>query len=155
LAAIGFVNIRRNIMRIILLTLLSVLILSANAFAVASATDSESLTIGGGNDEDGNATQEIKIGLSPKVVAHYFTDGTSTTTAQWYAIATVHPGGNVGYGTAQDVNNIYMQWYDTGSDAEAFVENIPNEKGAPSAQDPPEDWSGMGWSLTPPTDPDA
>jgi hypothetical protein len=97
----------------------------------------------------------VLIGLSPKVVAHYFTDGADDETAQWYAISTVHPGGNIAYGTSQDVNNIYMKWYVTGTTVADTVDNVPAERDAVVDADTGlgGGWTDLEWSLTPPMGP--
>ncbi|MGE4578639.1 MAG: hypothetical protein AB7F21_03795 [Desulfuromonadales bacterium] len=138
-----------------LFAVLSILLFASSAFAVATDTSSEELVIGGGADNNGAATAELLIGLSPKVVGHYLTDGTTESTAQWYAIATVHPGGNIAYATAQDLNNVYMIWYVTGTDPVTSVENVPQTRNPdpPAEGETATDWIGMGWSLTPPTGP--
>ena len=143
-----------------LLILALLLVSSSISFAENGAdhTSDGNLNIGGTADSNGDATNTLNIGLSPRVMARYLTDGTSETTAQWYAIATVHPGGNVGYGTAQDVNNVYLSCYTTGDDTATITDNIPVEKnpeppGTTDAEGNPvaaATWTNNGWSLTPP-----
>ncbi len=147
-------------MKTIVLTMFAVFCLSTSAFAVADLTDSGALLIGGAADSNAVVTQELTIGLSPRVSARYFTDGDSETSAQWYAIATVHPGGNVGYGTAQDVNNVFMIGYTTGSAVTTVTDVIPVEAD-PEATEVVTDgvtttvaaqtWTALEWSLTAPT----
>lgn len=142
--------------KIILIVSIS-LFFASNAFAVNTDTGDGSITIGGGALADGTDSPELTIGLSPKVVAHYISEGTTEETAQWYAIGTVHPGGNLGYGTAQDVNNIYMLWYVTGQGTDTITSEVPAEKN-PEPAGPDElapDWTGNGWSLTTPSGPTA
>jgi hypothetical protein len=80
------------------------------------------------------------IGLSPKVVGKYVTDGTDNVTAQWYAIATVHPGGNMAYGTAQNVNNIFHKDYTTGDETATVLDTIPTTKASES------EWTDNSWA---------
>lgn len=144
-------------MKTLLLAIFAVFCLAPSAFAVADLTDDGALLIGGAADSDGNDTNELTIGLSPRVTARYFTDGNSETTAQWYAIATVHPGGTVGYGTAQDVNNIYMISYTTGAAVSTVTNTIPVEANPEEGVDADGNpvaaatWTNNGWGLTPPT----
>ena len=142
-----------------ILTILAILVFSTSAFgAGADVTSDGNLNIGGSADSDGVATKELGIGLSPKVNARYVTDGTDETTAQWYAIGTVHPGGKIGYGTAQDVNNIYMISYVTGSAVSTVLDTMPTEKNPEEGVDAEgkpiaaATWTNNGWSLTPPTE---
>ena len=142
----------------LIVAVLGVMVFSASAFAAGDVTSTTgALTIGGGALTSGVASATATIGLSPKVVARYVTDGTSETTAQWYAIATVHPGGNLGYGTAQDVNNIYMKCYTTGAGTDAITGTIPTvaEPKATTDADGVETvaaatWTNLTWSLTTP-----
>lgn len=92
----------------------------------------------GGNDAD---STDITIGLSPKVVAKYENPGTTDATAQWFAIATAHPGGNMIYGTAQNLNNIYSKEFTTGTALSATVLDIPTNANSAS------DWSDNGWDM--------
>ena len=87
------------------------------------------------------ADSQSPIGLSPKVEALYRTDGTNSTDTQWYAISTVHPGGNRVYATAQDVNNVYFQNHATGTDLDTSLTKIPSEGQSASI------WSDNGWDL--------
>ena len=145
-------------MKTIIVALFGVLLLSSAAFAVNDDTSNESLNAGGGALADTTASASISIGLSPKVYARYVTDGTTEVTAQWYAIATVHPGGNVGYATAQDVNNIYMQKFVTGDVTTTITSQIQTAKAADQTDMTPEEktaanlllWEGKGWALTAP-----
>ena len=135
-------------MKKIVVAVLGVLVFSTSAFAAVNDVTSTtgSLVIGEG-------TRETSIGLSPKVVARYVTNGTADETAQWYAIATVHPGGNLGYGTAQDVNNIYMKCYTTGGGTADITGSIPvepNPEPPADAEALPTDWAGNEWFLTTP-----
>lgn len=142
-------------------TMLGLLLLSSTAFAVNDVTSTTGvLTIGGGALASGDASKDLSIGLSPKVVGRYVTNGTTEVTAQWFAIATVHPGGNVGYATAQDVNNIYMKAFVTGDVTTSITDTIQEEKDpAAAAADATEEeiaaalaaqWDGAGWKLTAP-----
>lgn len=148
-------------MKKIALTMLGLLLLSSAAFAANDVTATTgTLTIGGGALASGVASKDLSIGLSPKVVARYVTNGTTEITSQWYAIATVHPGGNVGYATAQDVNNIYMKAFVTGDVTTKITDTIQEEKDpAAAAADATDEekaaaaaakWDGAGWKLTAP-----
>jgi hypothetical protein len=149
-------------MKTIIIALFGVLLLSSAAFAVNDDSDVGALNIGGGvltvGDDAGEASPDLTIGLSPKVFARYLTDGDTETTAQWYAIATVHPGGNVGYATAQDVNNIYMKEFITGDVTTTITATIQEEKLVVAADDTAEaiaaaqaaQWEGLGWSTSAP-----
>ncbi len=145
-------------MKKIIVAILGVMLCASNSFAVADATATGSLVIGGADDSNSNATNPITIGLSPKITARYISDGDTETTSQWFAIATVHPGGNVGYGTAQDVNNIYMMSFTTGDATTTVTENIPVTKtptltAAEIAADPnakAATWVNNDWSLSAP-----
>lgn len=109
--------------------------LSTVAFATEDVlSDASELTIGG------NST-EIIIGLSPKVVARYINPGANDATAQWYSIATAHPGGNVKYGTAQNLNNVYRADFTTGTAINNTLLAIP------STQESASHWSESGWKL--------
>lgn len=150
-------------MKKIAVTMLGLLLLSSTAFAAGpdvTATDGV-LAIGGTNLASGaGASEDLSIGLSPRVVARYVTDGVSETTAQWYAIASVHPGGNVGYATAQDVNNIYMKAFVTGDVTTTITESIQTEKAPAAAAEGATaeeiaaaaalTWTGNDWSTTAP-----
>ena len=96
---------------------------NAAAYEVLSSTTPGKLTLG-----SSMTPNAIEIGLSPKVEAKYATDGTTDATAQWYAITTVHPGGNMAYGTAQNVNNIYQQGYTTGEATSTIFGTMPTTK---------------------------
>lgn len=82
------------------------------------------------------------IGLSPKCQAYYTTTGSNASDTQWYAISTVHPGGAKAYGTAQDLNNIYIKTHTTNpsqSDLTTILNTIPAIPASPSAWD---SWAG-------------
>lgn len=151
-------------MKAIIVAMFGVLILSTSVFAAANDnTAAGTLTIGGSNlsaAAGGGPTNDLSIGLSPKVYARYVnTAGVSETTAQWYSIATVHPGGNIGYATAQDVNNIYMKAFTTGSQTTTITGAI--QTAPPADQTGMTDlekveankvlWTGLGWSTSTPT----
>ncbi len=93
-----------------------------------------------GSTAGASTNPQLIIGLSPKVVARYVTDGDSTVTAQWYAIGTVHPGGNLGYGTAQNLNNIYFMKYETGAATSTILDELPTTANSAS------DWS-TSWDM--------
>ena len=86
----------------------------------------------------GTATA-LSIGLSPKVHAIYYTDGTDAGTAQWYAIGAAHPGGNTIYATAQNLTNTYSKSFTTGTTINAALFALPASKNSASA------WSDAGW----------
>lgn len=147
-------------MKKIMVVMLGVMLLAAPALAANDVTStSGTLTIGGGAKADGTGnTAEMPIGLSPKVVARYVTNGTNEVTAQWYSIGTVHPGGNIGYATAQDVNNIYMKFFPTGDDTVTITGAIQESKidttgleGDALAAAIAATWAGQGWVTTTPT----
>lgn len=85
--------------------------------------------------------EQSPIGLSPKVVARYKTSGTDATDTQWFAIGTLHPGGNKVFGTAQDVNNVYSQDHSTGTAVATSLDKIPALGQSSSV------WSNAGWDL--------
>jgi len=149
-------------MKSIIVVMFSVLLFSTSVFAATNDNaTSGSLAIGGANLANGNPSGDLSIGLSPKVFARYVTDGTTETTAQWYAIGTVHPGGNVGYATAQDVNNIYMKKFVTGDVTTTITDTIQETKAAVYDADTATQeeidaalallWDGQGWSTSAPT----
>jgi len=120
--------------------LLAVLLFASTAFSA------EDLLSSAGTDGElglGANSTALVIGLSPKVVARYLTEGTAANaqTSQWYAIGTVHPGGSMKYGTAQDLNNIYQDTYATGTAVTNAVLNISTVKASPTV------WTGAGWEL--------
>lgn len=146
-------------MKTIIVALFGVLLLSSSAFAAANDnTASGTLPIGGSALTAGGASGDLSIGLSPKVFARYVTDGDSEVTSQWYAIATVHPGGNVGYATAQDVNNIYMKAFVTGAATTTITGAIQTTKTVVAADATDEaiaaalaaTWGGQEWSTSAP-----
>ena len=75
------------------------------------------------------------IGLSPKVVAYYTSTGTTAETTQWYAISAVHLGGNLAYGTAQNLNNIYKSPFVTGTSVATELQGIPATSASASVWD--------------------
>jgi len=83
----------------------------------------------------------LAIGLSPKVVARYVTDGTTAVTAQWYAVAAAHPGGNAKYCTGQNLNNIGTASYATGTALDNTILNIPTTKDSEDA------FAALGWDF--------
>ena len=143
-------------MKKIAMAMFGVLLLSSAAFAAANDATSVDgvLNIGGTG-----TSKDLTIGLSPKVVARYVnTAAVDEITAQWYAIATVHPGGSVGYATAQDVNNIYMKAFKTGDVTTTITDAIQETKNEVAADATEEEiaaaeaasWDGQGWELTAP-----
>ena len=138
-----------------LILMLSIATLS---FAAADETSIGTLSVGGTN-----GTETLTIGLSQGVTARYLGPGVAMTDAQWYAIATVHQGGNRAYGTGQDVNNIYFRDTIPGDDPNTALTEIPVEKN-PQPGDPVPDtsegaadgamvtpeaatWTNNGWVL--------
>lgn len=113
---------------VLLIVLLSFFVPSAFAYDAVSSDTPGFLDLTSGSM---SVTIE-QIGVSPKVEAYYVTDGDSDVTAQWYAISTVHPGGNLSYGTAQDLNNIYHSEYETGSDTATELKGIPTTSASAS-----------------------
>ncbi len=79
------------------------------------------------------ASATLNIGLSPKVVARYVSPGNSTVTAQWYAVAAAHPGGNKKYATGQNLNNIGSANYVTGTTLDNTVLAIPTTQASQDA----------------------
>ena len=106
--------------------------LNANAAPIESAAGELTLPTSG---------SDMVVGLSPKVVAYYLSNGAGETASQWFAISTLHPGGNTVYGTAQDVNNVYSKGYTTGDDPTTYFADIPTDPQSASV------WSDEGWSL--------
>jgi len=105
------------------------------AYVVYSSTTAGFLTLNTGGMDAASKANMSDIGLSPKVEAYYVTDGTTDVSAQWYAISTLHPGGTLAYGTAQDLNNIYHSDYQTGSDAATELKAIPTSSASNSVWD--------------------
>jgi len=131
--------------KIAIMLVVASILLSGNAFAEnADATSQGKLVIGGTEGANGTS-KAIEIGLSPKVVARYVTDGTDTVDAQWYAIAAVHPGGNQGYATAANLNNIASRNYTTGAAVSDITDAIPTTKTGEwsISDDPASGWTGI------------
>ncbi len=127
-------------MTVTLMTLFTVLILSSNVFAyeiLSTAGTDGKLEVGGVT----TGSAALEVGLSPKVVAIYFTDGTTQATAQWYAIGAVHPGGNEIFGTAQNLTNTYSKGYLTGTAINSGL------YGLPTGPDSDSEWVTNGWEL--------
>ena len=103
---------------------------SVNSFAALDELSTAS-TDGDGTDaqftltDTGSDAQDITFGLSPNVVARYINPGTTDATGQWYSIGTVHSGGTKAFGTTQDLNNMYIKDYNTGTDITTDILNIP------------------------------
>lgn len=87
------------------------------------------------------SSRSLEIGMSPKVVGIYFTDGTDQATSQWYAIGAVHPGGDEIYGTAQNLTNTYSKTYATGTAINSGLYDLPTGPNSDS------EWVTNGWSL--------
>ena len=115
----------------------------ANAYAaqIDSAEGAIDLFEDGVTVDTGDGNAYPALGLSPKVEAIYVTDGTDSTDTQWYAIGTIHPGGNKVYATAQDVNNVYSQDHITGTDIATSLAKVPTNSTSPDL------WSTSGWEL--------
>lgn len=130
---------------IAMMLLLGVFVSGSFAEDVISDTDDAKTTTvqekGELNIGSNAASTVLNIGLSPKVVARYNNGGSTTATSQWYSIATGHPGGNVIYATAQDLNNIYKQPYITGTTIDDTILNISLTKASVSV------WTTNNWVL--------
>ncbi|MGE4545139.1 MAG: hypothetical protein AB7D06_13615 [Pedobacter sp.] len=128
--------------KILVLTVALMLVASGSfAFELLSTTGVDGKLGFGDSVGTDNILYTDGIGLSPKVVAKYATDGTDAVTAQWYSIATVHPGGNMAYGTAQNVNNIFSKSYTTGDETATVLDTIPVSKASES------EWTTNEWNL--------
>lgn len=91
-----------------------------------------------GSAGGGAGADPLIIGLSPKVTALYHSAGTTVATAQWYAVASVHPGGTKIFATASDLNNIIYKAYVKGTTIDVALFALPAN--AVSATD----WSENG-----------
>lgn len=114
------------------LVLMSIALVLVAGSAFAEVVDSADGKLLFGDSAQNTTLGEGGIGISPKVVARYVTDGTDQVTAQWYAVATVHPGGNEAYATAQNLNNILKRPYSTGDDTATVLTTIPETKASES-----------------------
>jgi len=83
----------------------------------------------------------LDVGLSPKVVARYVSPGNSSVTAQWYAMAAGHPGGNKLYCSGQNLNNIGSRTYATGTAFSNAILNIPATQASEDA------FQTLGWDF--------
>ncbi len=110
-------------------------------FGFASSAIASEDVLGTGEITIGANSTELIIGLSPKVTARYICPGTTDATSQWFSIATAHPGGNTLYGTAQNLNNIDQQDFETGTALDNSVLDIPASANSAS------DWSTNGWKM--------
>lgn len=117
-------------MKKILVLSIALALMASSAFAFEKTSASGKLTFGGSVT---GTNLVAGIGLSPKVVARYVTDGTDQVTAQWYGAATVHPGGNQAYATAQNLNNILHAAYNTGDSTATILGTIPATKASQDA----------------------
>jgi len=126
--------------KIILLILVGSLCFVSNSFSATEwgrdVVSSGELKLG----TKGSADNELVIGLSPKVVAAYFTDGTTAGQAQWFTIGTAHPGGLHLYGTAQNLTNNYKKKFVPGATINKTLFALPAQP------DSADDWS-TGWAL--------
>ncbi|GAB6081217.1 hypothetical protein JCM30471_01310 [Desulfuromonas carbonis] len=121
-----------------ILAVLMLLVSANSVFAAHTGTlqsGEVSLSTSGGTPDP------LIIGLSPKVTARYINPGTTQATAQWFAIATAHPGGNTVYGTAQNLNNIWQKGFKTGTALTTDLMNIPVSVNSA------DDWSNNGWKY--------
>ncbi len=121
---------------IVVLTLLLAIVGFSSTVSAENVFESGEIAIG----THANA-QDLTIGLSPKVTAKYVNAGTTDSTAQWFSIATAHPGGSRIYGTAQNLNNIYTKDFTTGTALTTTVLDIPTSANSAS------DWSDNGWEM--------
>lgn len=119
--------------------LMAILLMFASISSADQVTAEGTLTIGGGNDSTGAATDTISMGLSNNVSAVY-EDGDVTQT-QWYAIATSHLGGTQVYGTAQDVTNLFKLTNEKTPGTAADFSGMPADNTASS------DWSSGVWEA--------
>jgi hypothetical protein len=96
-------------MKKILSITVALLLMSSSAFALGQGVDQlGTFSVGGTNT--GNPSlpaPTLSCGLSSKVHAIYYTDGTGPAPAQWYSIGTYHLGGTDVYATAQDITGLY------------------------------------------------
>ena len=90
--------------------------------------------------DSGSDTDDLTFGLSPNVVARYINPGTSDATGQWYSIGTVHSGGTKAFGTTQDLNNMYIKDYATGTAITNAIVDIPANSVSANA------WN-EGWDI--------
>ncbi len=125
-------------MKKIMLILVALLLIATGAFADQTKATG-TLTIGGGNKNDGTASKTLTMGLSNSVVAVYEDGDTKQT--QWYAIATAHPGGKQTYGTAQDVSSLYKL------KDERTPGDTPDFTGMPADDSASSTWSGDKWEA--------
>ena len=120
----------------IFLVLFVLLVASLNANAAPVSSSEGELKL-----PQTDATKPLIIGLSPKVTAYYVSNGSTEVASQWYAMSTLHPGGNLVYGTAQDVNNVYSQDYKAGDTTADYLKKIPTDPQSATV------WSSSGWKL--------
>lgn len=124
-------------MKKILVLSIALVMVAGSSFAATIDSASGKLTFG--TSAANTVLNTEGIGLSPKVVAIYNTDGTDQVTAQWYSIGTVHPGGNMAYATAQNMNNIFSQAYTTGDATATVLGTIPATNVSQTA------WEAASW----------
>jgi hypothetical protein len=110
-------------MKKILVISIALLLVASSSFAAPVNSTSGKLVFGTSVGTDNLSVNGI--GLSPKVVAIYNSPGTDAVTSQWYSIGTVHPGGNMAYGTAQNLNNLFSKVYTTGDATATVLGTIP------------------------------
>jgi len=130
----------KKIMLVLLLLCVGSFYSTVNVFAAAAngpdVVSAGQLVLG----TDSATTKSLTIGLSPKVVGAYFTNGTSTGTAQWFTIGAAHPGGLHLYGTAQNLTNNYKKKFTPGTTINKNLFALP------AVPDSADDWS-TGWAL--------
>jgi len=113
-----------------ILFFISLFLLVSSSFAAQDvmSTDDSNDTAQFTITDGGTDKQDLTFGLSPKVVAKYVNPGTSDATGQWYSVGTVHPGGTKAFGTTQDLNNMYIKAYKTGTEITDTILDIPATK---------------------------
>lgn len=117
------------------ISFLALCLMALGTFGFVSSAQAEVVFTTSGSLAIGTAagSNDLTVGLSPKVYAKYANDGTTAATAQWFAIAAAHPGGNTIYGTSQDVNNIYQKAFLTGTTIDTSAMTIPLVPGSAAA----------------------
>ena len=124
----------------VMMLLLVILFISVGSASAADSANGQ-LSLTGIDGTGATVAGMLVIGLSPKVVMYEVTSGATITSSQWFAISAGHPGGNRCYGTAQDVNNIYYQEYNTAAELSTYLEAIPTTSTASNV------WGDEGWAM--------
>jgi hypothetical protein len=122
---------KKNVLRLVVISGLLVLLSSAVAFAADSTT---------ANTDSGQAGDPLEltglsIQVSAGVVANYYVSGSAPI--QWYALSTSHVDGTRAFGTAQNSTNIYYNETDTTATAVTFP--------ASDEADSDDAWSTANW----------